>query len=56
MLDFGMETTFEMLNATDSCTSCGVIEDHSAYWTPGLYFQYDNGTTVMVDQIGGMLA
>lgn len=56
--DFGMNTTSADLmdNYDSSCTSCGVKEDHSAYWTPALYFQYSNGTTVMVDQVGGMLA
>lgn len=54
--DFGMDTTFDDLTADGSCTSCEVEEDHSAYWTPGLYFQYSNGTTVMVQQVGGMLA
>jgi hypothetical protein len=28
----------------------------SAYWTPTLNFIYSNGTTVMVPQVGGMLA
>ncbi|PGG99031.1 hypothetical protein AJ80_09421 [Polytolypa hystricis UAMH7299] len=38
-----------------SCTSCGVVEDKSVYWTPGTYFQYPNGTTELVGQVGGML-
>ncbi|KAI6881742.1 hypothetical protein KC360_g6420 [Hortaea werneckii] len=56
--NIGMNTTSADLmdNYDSSCTSCGVKEDHSAYWTPALYFQYSNGTTVMVDQVGGMLA
>ncbi|GAB7360706.1 hypothetical protein MBLNU230_g0583t1 [Neophaeotheca triangularis] len=54
--NFGFETTFDDLTADGSCTSCSVSQDHSAYWTPALYFMYDNGTTVMVPQIGGMLA
>ena len=28
----------------------------SAYWTPTLNFIYSNGTTVIVEQVGGMLA
>lgn len=51
-----MKSSFDELTAKDSCTSCGVTQDHSAYWTPALYFQYSNGTTVMVNQVGGMLA
>ena len=51
-----MSSSFDELTAEDSCTSCGVTQDHSAYWTPALYFQYSNGTTVMVNQVGGMLA
>ncbi|KAF2157539.1 hypothetical protein K461DRAFT_299390 [Myriangium duriaei CBS 260.36] len=39
-----------------SCTSCEVTQDKSAYWTPSLHFMYPNGTTVIVPQIGGMLA
>jgi len=53
--NFGPSTTAEDLLASD-CTSCGVKEDKSAYWTPALYFMYHNGTTVLVNQIGGMLA
>jgi len=52
---FGTETDYDKLNSS-SCTSCGVTEDKSAYWTPSLHFQYPNGTTVMVQQVGGMLA
>lgn len=54
--DFGFTTTYADLNATGSCTSCEVTQDHSAYWTPSLHFMFDNGTTVMVEQVGGMLA
>ncbi|KAK5137794.1 hypothetical protein LTR08_007366 [Meristemomyces frigidus] len=53
---FGFDATYETLNATGSCTSCEVTQDHSAYWTPALYFLYDNGTSVKVEQVGGMLA
>ena len=31
-------------------------EDLSTYWTPPLYFMYSNGTSVMLEQEGGMLA
>ena len=58
LVDIGMNSTSaDLMDSYDSsCTSCGVKEDHSAYWTPALYFQYSNGTNVMVDQVGGMLA
>lgn len=52
---FGPITDYTALNDSD-CTSCGVKQDKSAYWTPTLHFMYDNGTTVMVEQVGGMLA
>ncbi|KAK4551233.1 hypothetical protein LTR86_011280 [Recurvomyces mirabilis] len=51
-----MNTNYAALNATASCTSCEVVQDHSAYWTPTPYFVYPNGTAVMVKQVGGMLA
>ena len=54
-----MTTTFEDLTQTSgdlNCTSCEVVEDQSAYWTPALYWQGDDGTTELVEQVGGMLA
>ncbi|KAK4953835.1 hypothetical protein LTR10_008439 [Elasticomyces elasticus] len=53
---FGFEADFDSLTAPGSCTSCEVTQDHSAYWTPTMHFMYSNGTSVMVQQIGGMLA
>jgi hypothetical protein len=39
------------------CTSCQVSQDHSAYWTPPLYFQdASTGEYQLVEQVGGMLA
>lgn len=38
------------------CTSCEVTQDKSAYWTPPMYFQHQNGTVEMVPNVGGMLA
>ncbi|MBE7180870.1 MAG: DUF1996 domain-containing protein [Terriglobus roseus] len=52
---FGMGATYEDLINSD-CTSCGVYQDKSAYWTPPLLFQFPNGTTEVVPQVGGMLA
>lgn len=51
-----MESTYADLTAEGACTSCAVTQDHSAYWTPALYFVYSNGSSVIVPQIGGMLA
>ncbi|KAF2140371.1 uncharacterized protein K452DRAFT_230488 [Aplosporella prunicola CBS 121167] len=53
--NFAMDVTSAELRNGD-CTSCQVTQDKSAYWTPPLYFQYTNGTTVIVPQMGGMLA
>lgn len=39
-----------------NCTSCGVVQDRSAYWTPALYFMHANGTAELVPEVGGMLA
>ena len=38
-----------------TCTSCQVKEDHSAYWTPKLYFEADNGTIFIVPEVSGHL-
>lgn len=53
---FGFDADYESLTAEGTCTSCQVIQDHSVYWTPTLHFMYSNGTSVMVEQVGGMLA
>ncbi|PNS21185.1 WSC domain-containing protein 2 [Sphaceloma murrayae] len=53
--NFGMDTKATDLKKSE-CTSCGVTQDKSAYWTPSLHFMFKNGTTVVVPQIGGMLA
>lgn len=55
VIGMGFDADYATLNAS-SCTSCEVTQDRSAYWTPALYFMYTNGTAVMVDQVGGMLA
>ncbi|EMC93842.1 hypothetical protein BAUCODRAFT_46702, partial [Baudoinia panamericana UAMH 10762] len=58
--NFGLNTTYEDLAhppaGPQNCTSCQVIQDKSAYWTPALYFMRPNGTTELVHQVGGMLA
>ncbi|OAQ95626.1 hypothetical protein LLEC1_03641 [Akanthomyces lecanii] len=41
------------------CTSCRVIQDKSAYWSPALYFEDADKNTdkfELVEQVGGMLA
>lgn len=38
-----------------TCTTCKVKGDMSNYWTPNLYFQYQNGSFEKVDQVGGGL-
>lgn len=55
LTDFGFNSTSQDLMASD-CTSCEVTQDKSAYWTPSLHFLYPNGTSVIVPQVGGMLA
>ena len=34
-----------------NCTSCGVKEDKSAYWTPAMYFVGDDGKTEIVPEM-----
>ena len=54
--NFGFSTTGEDLMKS-SCTSCAVTQDHSAYWTPALYFIHaDTGKAELVWEEGGMLA
>lgn len=39
------------------CTSCGVKQDKSAYWTPALYFiDKETGDSELVEEVGGLLA
>ncbi|KAF8538786.1 hypothetical protein BDD12DRAFT_840894 [Trichophaea hybrida] len=38
-----------------TCTSCGVKEDKSGYWTPNLYWESPEGELKSLKQIGGML-
>ncbi|KAF2818101.1 hypothetical protein CC86DRAFT_238970, partial [Ophiobolus disseminans] len=46
-------TYYDLLSS--SCTSCAVLQDMSAYWTPPLMFYHLNGTIDIVPQVGGML-
>ncbi|EAS31001.3 WSC domain-containing protein [Coccidioides immitis RS] len=52
--NFAMTVTSEELLASE-CTSCAVVQDKSAYWTPSLYFIHANGEAELVKQVGGML-
>jgi hypothetical protein len=35
-----------------ACSSCPIQEDFSNYWTPKLYYQYENGTFQSVPTVG----
>lgn len=52
---FSETSTGEDLRKGD-CTSCAAKEDMSAYWTPSVFFQHENGTFQSTQQVGGMLA
>jgi hypothetical protein len=52
--DLGFSSTYDDL-LLSNCTSCAVLQDMSAYWTPPLMFEFANGTAQIVPQIGGML-
>ncbi|KAK4191702.1 hypothetical protein QBC35DRAFT_295953 [Podospora australis] len=52
---FSADATYEDLHNAD-CTSCGVVQDKSAYWAPVMYFRHEDGQYELVPQIGGMLA
>jgi hypothetical protein len=53
-LDLNFSSSYEGL-VQSNCTTCAVLEDMSAYWTPSLMFSHANGTIEIVPQIGGML-
>jgi hypothetical protein len=53
-LDLDFSSSYEGL-VQSNCTTCAVLEDMSAYWTPPLMFSHTNGTIEIVPQIGGML-
>lgn len=55
ILGFSESSVYKDLRGGD-CTSCAAKEDMSAYWTPNMYFQHDDGTFEAVEQIGGMLS
>ena len=48
---FGFNMTFAQARASE-CSSCPIKEDLSAYWTPKLYYQAENGSFYGVPQAG----
>ncbi|KAF1350743.1 hypothetical protein BDV97DRAFT_350297 [Delphinella strobiligena] len=48
---FGFEMTYEQTQ-TSTCSSCPITQDLSNYWTPKLFYQYENGSFEMVPQVG----
>ncbi|KAI9781105.1 MAG: hypothetical protein M1816_002576 [Peltula sp. TS41687] len=52
--NFGFDSAYSDLIKSE-CTSCGVKQDRSVYWTPALYFESPDGTVELVNQVGGML-
>jgi hypothetical protein len=53
-INFNTTSTFESLQAA-YCTSCGIQDDKSAYWTPQLYYRYKNGTYTDVPNGGTVI-
>ncbi|KAL1297177.1 hypothetical protein AAFC00_004750 [Neodothiora populina] len=48
---FGFEMDYEQAR-TSTCSSCPIKQDLSNYWTPALYYQYQNGSFENVPQVG----
>lgn len=48
---FGLTTSYDNLRES-SCSSCPITQDLSAYWTPKLYFQAQNGSFLSVPVAG----
>jgi hypothetical protein len=42
-IDVNQYSDYDSLQSTQ-CSSCEVQDDHSAYWTPQLYYAHSNGT------------
>ncbi|OQU96875.1 hypothetical protein CLAIMM_02896 [Cladophialophora immunda] len=53
--NMGLDPTLDELLASN-CTSCSILQDHSVYWSPRMYFQHANGTFEMVPTAGGLTA
>ena len=48
---FGFTMSYDQARAAP-CSSCPITQDLSAYWTPKLYFQAQNGSFIGVPQAG----
>lgn len=48
---FGFNMTYEQAR-TSTCSSCPIQQDLSNYWTPSLYYQFENGSFESVAQVG----
>ncbi|KIW92651.1 uncharacterized protein Z519_06498 [Cladophialophora bantiana CBS 173.52] len=53
--NMGLDPTLDELLASN-CTSCSILQDHSVYWSPRMYFQHPNGALEMVPTAGGLTA
>ena len=51
LADINQYSTYDTLQQTD-CSTCEVQADHSAYWTPQLYYYHSNGTVQEVRNVG----
>lgn len=51
--DIGVNATFSSL-LNSACTSCEIQADKSAYWTPQLYYSYENGSVIAVPHDGSV--
>ncbi|KAF2667566.1 WSC-domain-containing protein [Microthyrium microscopicum] len=52
---FGFSMDYAQARSS-SCSSCPIKEDFSNYWTPKLYYQYQNGTFQSVPTVGDSMA
>ncbi|KAG9688704.1 WSC-domain-containing protein, partial [Aureobasidium melanogenum] len=52
--NIGVNATFDSLSQSE-CTSCEISADHSAYWTPNLYYQHTNGSFEEVPHGGSVV-
>jgi len=48
---FGFTENFDTAREA-TCSSCPITADLSNYWTPTLYYQYQNGSFAKVPQVG----
>jgi hypothetical protein len=48
---FGFAMDFDQARAS-TCSTCPIKQDLSNYWTPKLYYQYQNGTFQSVPMVG----